>query len=356
MPEAAPGTPSGLEAELAAAFDAFEILSPTSFSFAGEPPVDAASAAAGPGWGAPGLAAPHEANTAELLQRAIQAALYDRCYSHRLGAARETSDSAPAEDPAFLRRLIEANAGRERWDPGWVVQQFGQNGQAYVRKGERERIAMPGAFISDAMPGMATQIGASLRLRAPREATGIQPGYYFAFGETLDEPAEQLSLVRLYFHCGAEEAPALLAALTSPLNRFQIPFQLKAPANPAFYGRTDAVVLYAGARYFFIVVQIIAAVRERVALDPSVPLFTKPLWPGIGVAVEPDTGESFGAHRCRLAAEGIVAAWGAGRQDTPGRLAAVAKRFAAAGLDLARPYLGPGWVDLFAPPAPPRLP
>jgi hypothetical protein len=310
---------------------------------------------AGAGWTGPGPAPPETSSTGPLV-RSIQATLYDRCYSHRLDERRVQSDSPPTEDPAFAQRLAEANASRERWDPGWLVYQFGPNGQAFVRKGDRERLAMPGAFISDALPGMATQIGAGIRLRAPREALGVQPGYYFAFGETLDELADQLSLVRLYFHCGAEDAAGLLGALTRELNRFQVPFQLKAPMSPALYGRTDAIVAYVGARFFAIVARIVAAVRESVMLEPSVPLFTKPLWPGIGVAVEPGTGESFGSHRCRLAAEGIVDAWEKGTQAVAARLAAVAARFSAAGLDLARPYLGAGWVDLFAAPSTPPLP
>ena len=58
-----------------------------------------------------------------------------------------------------------------------------------------------------------------------------------------------------------------------------------------------------------------------------------------------------------LVAEGIVGAWRQeGAQDTPRRLAAVAARFAAAGLDLQRPWLGPGGADPFVPPSSVRLP
>jgi hypothetical protein len=49
----------------------------------------------------------------------------------------------------------------------------------------------------------------------------------------------------------------------------------------------------------------------------------------------------------RLTAEGIIHAWQKGRQDSASRLAAIAARFVGAGLDLARPYLGPAGVDLF---------
>ena len=168
-----------------------------------------------------------------------------------------------------------------------------------------------------------------------------QPGYYFAFGDTLDELADQLTLVRLYFHCSPESAVLLVGELTAALNRFQTPFQLKTPAAPALYGRTDAAVLYIGARYFPITARIVASVLSRVPLETATPLFTKRLWPGVGAAVEPGSGESFGSHRCRLTAEGIVDAWRQdGAQETPKRMAAVAARFAAAGLDLQRPGSG----------------
>ena len=234
-------------------------------------------------------------------------------------------------DIEFARRLAAANAGRERWDRGWIIHQFGPNGQAFVRKGDRERVAVPGAFIFDAAPGMTPQIGSSVSVRAPSETYEAQPGYYFAFGETLDELADNLSLTRLYFHCRAEDAALLVSELTAALNRFQTPFQLKTPTAPALYGRTDAAVLYVGARYFPITARIVAFVREKVRLEATTPLFTKTLWPGVGAAVEPGTGESFGSHRCRLTAEGIVDAWRRGEQSAPARYAATEARFAAGG-------------------------
>jgi hypothetical protein len=344
--------PPELEAGLYAALGAFNILTPFYFSFMGEPPVGTGALSSTSNW----TVMPAEPSSEQFLARAVQASLYDRCYAHRLGDTLAQPDRwVPIEDADFARRLAEANASRERWDPDWMIYQLGANGQVFVRKGERERMAIPGTFISDVVSGQGPQIGASVKLCAPREATGLQPGYYFAFGETLDELAEQLSLVRFYFHCDAERAAPLLTALSSALNRFQVPFQIKMPINPLLYGRTDAVVLYVGARFFDITARITSSLPEIESLASSTPLFTKPLWPGIGVAVEPGTGESFGSHRCRLTAEGIVDAWRESKQDVPARLTAVAARFAAAGLDITRPYLGAGWADLFSLPISPRL-
>jgi hypothetical protein len=114
-------------------------------------------------------------------------------------------------------------------------------------------------------------------------------------------------------------------------------------------------VLYVGARYFYIVSRIVSRLHERVPLNDVVPLFTKRLWPGIGVAMEPGSGESFGSHRSRLAAEGLLDAWKDGEDGREARYRAVARRFTLAGLDLARPWLGSGAADQFGLPDEVRL-
>jgi hypothetical protein len=341
-----------LREELTAALDKFDIRSPVAFSFDGESPVDVRTLRRVPGWGsasAPGL------DENKLLVEAIQTTLYDRCYARRSHGQIAASQHAPAADPAFAERLGAANAGRERWDGGWAIHQFGPNGHAFVRKGNRERAAVPGAYISDGIPGMAPQIGTIVSIRVPHDTLDMQPGYYFAFGETPDELADRLTLSRLYFHCGAESAVSLVAELTAALNRFQTPFQLKTPSTPALYGRIDAAILYIGLRYFPIAARIITHVLKNISLEEAVPLFTKRLWPGVGAAVEPGSGESFGSHRCRLTAEGIVDAWRNGVQDASARIRTVTARFAAAGLDLTRPWLGAGARDQFELPQSARL-
>lgn len=330
----AAGLAANLREELAAALDRFAYRSPWVFGFDGQP-VNVPAPAGGAGDHAP-------------LLRALQSTFYDRCYARRSGRP----EIVAAADPGFAGRLSAANAGREGWDRGWAVFQLGAGGQVFVRKGDRERMAVPGAFLTEAMVGMAAQIGSTVSLRVPRESFDAQPGYYFAFGETLDELADQLSIVRLYFNIGAETAADLLDALTGPLNRYQTPFQLKTPVAPAGYDRADTAVLYVGARYFPIVARIVAPLVGRVTLEDPVPIFTKPLWPGIGVAMDPGSGESFGAQRSRLVAEGLIDAWSRG---VPA-LEAVAERFAASGLDLARPWLGAGAADRFDLPREAALP
>jgi hypothetical protein len=333
MYEAPPASPD-LLAELKAAIAKVEINSPFAFAFEGEPPVDIRA-----GRGSSALAQGVDG----ALARAIQAKFYDRCYARR----RDAMDSTP--NPAFARALSAANASRDRWDRGWTLRQYGPNGQVFVAKGDRERAAPPGGYVFEGPPGAIPQVGAALTLRAPREAFDAQPNYYFAFGETLDELTDQMSLVRVYFNLAAEAASAWLGELTAGLNRFQTPFQYKTPSAPGLYGRADAGVLYVGRRYFPIVSRIVEGSADRFSFDEATPLFTKRLRRGIAAAVEPGTGESFGSHRSRLVAEALVEAWSSRAQTPKLRFDAVERRFKAEGLDVTKPWAGPTGVDPFAP-------
>src|SRR4029450_4378024 len=182
--------PTDLREGLVAVLDKFIIQSSISFSFEDQFTADVRTSQPTPGWrGAAPPAA--EAGRDELLVKSIQTTLYGRCYARRVSGKMNESAQTYALDPEFARRLATANTSRERWDKGWTIYQLGPNGQIFVRKGDRERAAMPGAFISDAM---ALHIGATVSLRAPRDTFDIQPGYYFVFGETLDELADQLGV------------------------------------------------------------------------------------------------------------------------------------------------------------------
>jgi HopA1 effector protein family len=58
------------------------------------------------------------------------------------------------------------------------------------------------------------------------------------------------------------------------------------------------------------VVNLLGRIYPLIApfLKPGTPVFTKPLAPGIGLAEDPGQAESFGQHRCRLLADGMIGA------------------------------------------------
>jgi len=47
----------------------------------------------------------------------------------------------------------------------------------------------------------------------------------------------------LFFHATSECVPDLIEYLTLNLNRYQVPFRMKALNEPAMYQRSDAMVL-----------------------------------------------------------------------------------------------------------------
>jgi hypothetical protein len=327
-----------IEQDLTAVLGSVIILSPESFGLSGEPAIAVSAVPAPAGY-------PAHLLPAEPLVRALQNLLYARCYSHRLG---DPVTDVPPPDPALVGRLSQANHSRERWDPGWVIYQFGANGQVYVMKGERQHLAQPGEYLA-ATPGLPLQVGSQVTLWVTRESVNVQPGFYYMFGEVPPDTWDDYWLVRYYFHCRPADVAELVAHLTASLNRSQVPFRMKALSDSAHYTRTDAMVLYCARRYHRVVAWAIAELSKAAAaaLRPAVPLFSKRLRPGVGFAEDPKTGESFGMSRCRLVAEGIVDAWRMSYQSVPARQQAVAARFSLNGLSLERPYLNAGSVDLF---------
>ncbi len=73
-------------------------------------------------------------------------------------------------------------------------------------------------------------------------------------------------------------------------------------------------------------------------MHDAVPLFTKAIAPGVGVAEEPDTEPfEFGVNRCQLVTDGLLAAWVNGEESPEQRMDAIRQQFALHGIDLQRP-------------------
>jgi hypothetical protein len=277
----------------------------------------------------------------------LQHLLYDWCYCRRFGAAVPNPAPASAAEPEFLASLTAANAGRERWDTGWRIQQTLPSGQIAAVKGAATRMVWPGEFLAHGAPGLPPSPGSEISLFAPRESRVMQPGFYFVFGETLADQEEEMSLVRFYWHVTAAGAAPLIAGLTQALNRFAIPFRFKCLSMAQLYDRTDPAVLYLAKRYYRIAAEVLPAAYKTVHpfLRTGTPLFSKSLAAGLGFAENPKSGESFGMNRCRLVAEAICNTHARGIDATEARLSDIASAFEAAGLSLDRPYLNPGSAD-----------
>lgn len=213
--------------------------------------------------------------------------------------------SPPNQD--LLAALSAANGTRERWEHGWSIGQIFPNGQIQAVRGALRRLVWPGQFLSKNGPGAVPRPGTPISLFYAKESTSLQPGFYYLFGETAEEQSHSRGIMRLYWNVSQEGAPALLGALSRRLNTFHVPYRMKCAVANSEYGRTDVAVLYTPKHFTRFVVEMLPDVYPEVAehLGDDVPFFSRPLAPGLGLAEDPGTHESFGQHRCRLVAQAV---------------------------------------------------
>lgn len=315
---------------LAGVVGAAEVVSPAGFRLAGR------------FFGTP-PGAPQQPDGGALLPL-LQAALYEHCYAHPFRGALHVPPALPPPDDDLVPSLAAAHPGRERWEGGWQVVQALPTGQVVARRHGATRFLWPGEFLSHAGPGMPPRAGGAVSVWVPRDSATVQPGFYFAFGETPGDPLDDAGLVRFYWAVRDTGAAALLRALVGALNRFGVPFRFKCLSRRSAYPRTDAAVLYAGRRYFHLAAELALELHGGLAahLGAETPLFTRRLAPGLAFAEDPATGESFGMHRCALLAEGLLSAFFQGARSPEERLREVEAAFRRRGVELERPHLNPG--------------
>ncbi|MEW5858161.1 MAG: T3SS effector HopA1 family protein, partial [Cyanobacteriota bacterium] len=118
--------------------------------------------------------------------------------------------------------------------------------------------------------------------------------------------------------------------------------------------RYDSGVLYFDKRDYEVVRTVLQSVygETRAHFKSEVPLFTKQLAPGVGLAEEPNqkfsTQESFGMNRCQIVANGLLEAWQQGDESSEGKMQAVLGEFSRLGIDLQRAYLNTGSEDIYS--------
>ncbi|HUC85357.1 MAG TPA: T3SS effector HopA1 family protein [Candidatus Acidoferrales bacterium] len=336
---AAPNLGVPIQAELQRILETLVIESPVAFTFGGRRiQVD----------GATRLELPYVAPAAQNpLIAALQLQFYQHCYARRFADA--IADPTPSADAGkdLTADLAQANAGRERWETGWQIAQVLSSGQIAVQRNGLSRLLWPGEYlVPDGSVGMPSR-GSFVSVYCKKHSTALQPGFYFAFGETLPDQQDETGPLRFYWNIQAGGITDLMSGLTQALNRFQIPFRFKCLARAAHYDRADAAVLYVARRLYRIVAELLPAIYQKVAhhLRPDTPLFSKTLAAGLGLAEDPGNGESFGSHRCRLVAEAISHSEAQGRRTAAARLEEIEKHFKQLGFTLAAPYLGPGSRD-----------
>jgi hypothetical protein len=283
------------------------------------------------------------------LRTQLQTLIYQHCYCRRFdGKLGETIVQHEPTD-AFVASLSVANRSQTRWSGGWTIEALNLDGTATVRRGAIALRVWPGEYHTHQGPGMPPAIGTRVSIFVPRESVSIQPGFYFAFGESLADGRETSRLVRFYWAISEDGVAALVRALTQRLNRFQIPFRFKCSSLPSQYWRLDPAVLYIDRRFYDICALVLVDVYNAVAasLREQTPLFSKQLARGLGLAEDPGPSQSFGMQRSSVVAEGMWRAFERGRSSESDIVDSVREEFSRRGLLLAHPYLNASSSDIY---------
>src|ERR1051325_6770432 len=181
----------------------------------------------------------------------LQSRIYQEAYCRPLG----TRVDPPANPVSLIETLSAANAGRDRWESGWLLAQTMPNGHAMARKGDWGSLFAPGEFAPAS--GGALGPGAPLHVLCARESRTQQPGFYIANGETPAPFGADSRMTRIYWHITEQGAVPLLHGVTTLLNRYQVPFRFKTLSYSGAYTRADAAVLFFAARYYQIVARLL---------------------------------------------------------------------------------------------------
>jgi HopA1 effector protein family len=352
---------TGLHADLLRAVDSVEILTTNCYQFLGQEVRDlsaemALAATASAGNLAPiteeiavGVGNPLETATPvfvalPLIVSALAEGLYSQLYIRPGSVSRTGHDILAQRD--LVAALSAANAGEGAWEPGWRTGEVDDAGQVAVNKDGLTFWVPPSGLRTTAD---RLEPGQLCRVRVAKELRNLMPGYYAAIGngDPNHQRDETGKLVRFYWHLMASGAVLFIAEVTTILNTLGIPFRVKVLNEPSTYQRADAGVLYIDKRFCHAAREAIVRIHRAVSmhLRPEIPLFTKPLAPGLGLAEDPDNGLSFGQHRCQLVAQAL---WQFFTRPEGTRADTLATVFRQAGLDPMYPYLEPGSTDCYA--------
>jgi hypothetical protein len=275
-----------------------------------------------------------EGSARQLLIDGLQVLLYGSFYTQGRPVPAAVSGSSRRPDRAFVHALSRANAGNGGREYGWRVERLNGGVAQVVRHGLRAELPLTGGHV-----------GAQVGVGRPKESLDGWPGFYMAFGDLEPGVGPDGIEERVYFNVDAQAAVRLVAGCTRLLNDARVPFCLKVIDDPGAAARCDAAVLCLERGGFRRAQEPLRAIVEACGphLTGDAPALTRPLADGVSVAEHSFAlGTSFGASRCRLLAEAVVAAYERRLSRLPDRIDAVARHFADHGLELDAPYLAPG--------------
>lgn len=250
----------------------------------------------------------------------------------------------------FYEQLHQSNSGEGYFDSEWRVLRQAQEGTLAVQKDGLTVYIEPEQHLRVAT--RSCSVADTVAIRLPRHR--LEAGFYVAVGNAGLLP-DNAPTIELYFNITPAGAIVLMQRLTQCLNAIGMPFLFKAIVDPDDYGRYDSGILQVERCHYQQVRQVLQPIYAEIApkhFHTSVPLFTKMLAPGLGLAEEPDSESylaDFGLNRCQQVATVLLSLWGTEKDSPQTRLSTIHQHLTQQGIDWQRPYLNPDAEDLYTP-------
>ena len=280
--------------------------------------------------------------------------LYRRCYLGRSTDAfdPENVDRRPAfarEDAVLGAALRAADGGRWIWESGWSVDSDTADGAMLVNEHGLQIHARRDEF----RPARRSTGAATARIRGQwREPVDVRfptarpyasPGFFLVSGTA--GLAVGHDIVRWYLDLESSATPGVLRTLVRELDGAGLRYTFKVLSDPAEYPRPDAAVLYASRADLARVHAVVLDLHDEDpgGFRPATPMFSRRVRDGIGIAEDPPHATvplSFGQHRCRLVAKGLIDA--GADADGDARFRAIVHAFDEVGISVDAPHLNPG--------------
>ena len=274
--------------------------------------------------------------------------LYSNFYCKGLATPQRPNEALfqnPVDAAPFVKQLREANWGAGYWDDGWSVVSAAEDDIVVSRAGRTFRVSRADCDAGQEQPIAA---GTLISVRFPKELPSVSPGFYMVVHKR-PKRSDGNAIVRVYWNPTPEGAIRLMREITAALGQADLAFRFKVSTELSGLSRCDAAVLYFSKGDYPAVLEVLEQIFPRAAdsLRSRTPVFTKRLARGVALAEDPGENRSFGEHRCRILAEGMISAREQGAKSLADRMALVRGHFAGQGVDLEKPFLNPGSDDVY---------
>lgn len=293
----------------------------------------------------------------------VQNYLHDIYFTHSLMSLAEAAtaecDTSQVKnnlvdgvDIDFYQRLCQSNTSRGYLDRDWQVVAATKEGELIVVKDGLHLHIDPHQHLP--LDFRQAHSGDVVPIYLPPNLVGRDT--FIIVGDCGTPTAGGEPSIQIYFNFTPDAAVAIAAKLTRQLNELSIPFEFAILHDPALFHRYDCGTLLLPQSSYLAAQKFLAQIyrAHHTEFSAEIPLFTKQLAPGLGLAEVPTAG-TFGLQRCEILATGLVMAITSATAEPNGytavaqKLDTIGELFMNAQIDLLQPYLNPSAIDSYDP-------